>query len=194
MFERTTPILSESYHPLTTMRQALKELVQSHTPFDHTEAIHTQATHEFLLRNENCVSRSNLHGHITASAWLLCPQKKQTLLTHHKKLDRWLQPGGHIEDDDTVQEAALREAREESGIIDLRMSGSSIFDIDVHKIPANKEVPEHLHYDLRFLLIAGHMELVISEESNDLTWVDINSVAELVHDTSILRMAQKCAI
>lgn len=175
------------------MRQALIDLVVEHTPFDYAEYSHTTRTHKFLLQNQDCITRSNLAGHVTASAWILCPSKKQTLLTHHRKLNRWLQPGGHIEDDQTVQEAALREAREESGIQSLSLSKTSIFDIDVHKIPAHKNVPEHYHYDLRFLITAKHKTLVISEESNDLKWIDLISIANLVDDTSILRMVQKCS-
>lgn len=175
------------------MRQELIELVTEHEPFDRIEARHKETTLAFLKENRNCTSKTNLNGHITASAWILCPDKQRTLLTHHKKLDRWLQLGGHIESDSSVQLAALREAREESGIEALGFVENTVFDIDVHNIPGNTDVPSHVHYDLRFLLIAENANLIISDESNDLRWIELNSVDKLVSDISIIRMVKKTA-
>ena len=173
------------------MREALIELVTNHTPFDDTERAHIMSTLEFLHKNKNCTSTDNLKGHITASAWVLSPQRTETLLTHHKKLNRWLQLGGHIEDDITIQEAALREAVEESGIENIHLIKDSIFDMDVHFIPARKEVAEHYHYDIRFLLQAERTDFIISDESNDLAWVKLTDIGDFVSEESVLRMCRK---
>ena len=173
------------------MKEALIELITKHTPFDDTERAHTMRTLEFLRKNENCTSTDNLKGHITASAWVLSPQRTETLLTHHRKLNRWLQLGGHIEDDATIQAAALREAVEESGIENIHLIEDSIFDIDVHLIPARNEIAEHYHYDIRFLLQAESTDFVISDESNELAWVKLNDIGNFVSDESVLRMCRK---
>ena len=173
------------------MRKVLIELVTNHAPFDDTEREHTMSTLEFLHKNKNCTSTDNLKGHITASAWVLSPQRTETLLTHHKKLNRWLQLGGHIEDDITIQEAALREAVEESGIENIHLIKDSIFDMDVHFIPARKEVAEHYHYDIRFLLQAERTDFIISDESNDLAWVKLTDIGDFVSEESVLRMCRK---
>jgi 8-oxo-dGTP pyrophosphatase MutT (NUDIX family) len=72
---------------------------------------------------------------------------------HHRKLGRWLQPGGHTEETDaSVYDAALREVREETGIADVQAPlGRRIFDVDVHPIPARGSDPEHEHFDVRYL-------------------------------------------
>ena len=173
------------------MREALIELVTNHTPFDHMEREHTMSTLEFLHKNKNSTSTDNLKGHITASAWVLSPHRTETLLTHHRKLNRWLQLGGHIEDDATIQDAALREAVEESGIGNIYFIEDSIFDIDVHLIPARNEVAEHYHYDIRFLLQAERTDFVVSDESNELAWVKLTDIGNLVSDESVLRMCRK---
>ncbi|MAU93985.1 MAG: NUDIX hydrolase [Planctomycetes bacterium] len=173
------------------MREVLIEIVTNHTPFDDTERAHTVSTLEFLHKNKNCTSAENLKGHITASAWVLSPDHKETLLTHHKKLNRWLQLGGHIEDDATIQEAALREAVEESGIENIHLIRDSIFDIDVHFIPARNEVAEHYHYDIRFLFQAERTDFVISDESNDLAWAKLTDIGNFVGEESVLRMCRK---
>ena len=120
------------------------------------------------------------------------PCLTETLLTHHRKLQRWLQPGGHIENDDSnIYEAAIREVVEESGIDEISILQNSIFDIDVHLIPARKDVKEHYHYDIRFLLKAERTKFVASSESNELAWVGLTEVSNLLGDESVLRMCRK---
>ena len=173
------------------MRESLIQLVRAHTPVDATEREHAENTLLFLYQNTNCTSTTNLAGHITASAWVLSPCQSATLLTHHRKLDRWLQLGGHIENESNIQEAALREAREESGIHQIVQLQELIFDIDIHLIPARKSVAEHYHYDIRFLFMAEKTSFVVSEESKELAWVELAKVSDLVSDDSMLRMCHK---
>jgi 8-oxo-dGTP pyrophosphatase MutT (NUDIX family) len=111
---------------------------------------------EFVARSPDAFSRSNAEGHITASAVVAAPQTPAFLLVWHRKLGRWLQPGGHLEENDTsVFAAALREAREETGIEAFGLpSNDRILDVDVHPIPAHGADPAHFHYDIRYLLTA----------------------------------------
>jgi 8-oxo-dGTP pyrophosphatase MutT (NUDIX family) len=101
--------------------------------------------------------RSHPIGHVTASAVVARPTGESFLLVFHRKLDRWLQPGGHVESDDpSVFAAALREAREETGIRNFEAPiGDTILDLDVHAIPAHGTDPAHFHHDVRFLLTTG---------------------------------------
>lgn len=135
--------------------------------------------------------RSRTAGHFTASAWLVSADGVRALLTHHRKLERWLQPGGHADGDRDTAQVALKEAREESGLQGLQVQADSIFDLDLHWIPARREVPGHWHYDLRYVVHAGSDEcFVVSEESIALAWRPIHQLA-LDPDPSISRMASK---
>src|SRR5205814_10379951 len=109
---------------------------------------------EFLRRSPAPFSRANPEGHITASAVVTRPEDSAFLLVWHRKLGRWLQPGGHLEEGDaSVFAAALREAREETGIEAFAHPiGDRILDVDVHPIPAYGPDPAHFHFDIRFLL------------------------------------------
>jgi 8-oxo-dGTP pyrophosphatase MutT (NUDIX family) len=107
----------------------------------------------FCAKHSDALHRSCLEGHLTGSALVVDPQRKQALLLHHAKLDRWLQPGGHADGDGNLAAVALKEASEETGIPGLRVVSPAI-DIDVHHIPARGDEPEHLHLDLRFLVLA----------------------------------------
>ncbi|MGL4231848.1 MAG: NUDIX hydrolase [Casimicrobium sp.] len=141
--------------------------------------------------------RSTLEGHLTASAWIVDETFEHALLVHHKKLSRWLQPGGHIDDTDaTVFDAALREASEETGLINLNVvplnRGTSLFDIDVHAISARHDEPAHFHYDVRYLFSAARTArtTIDAGESNELAWIALAEVADdHMFDASVARMA-----
>jgi 8-oxo-dGTP pyrophosphatase MutT (NUDIX family) len=146
-----------------------------------------------LLEDEQAYSRDRLLGHFTASAWIVNKRRTHTLLTLHRKLNRWLQLGGHADGHENLMEVAVKEAKEESGLTSLRLVDRNIFDIDKHIIPENKGIPQHFHYDVRFLLEAEISEpLTLSEESKDLAWVSFEAVEDMVGPySSILRMLEK---
>ena len=114
----------------------------------------------------------------------------RVVLTHHRKLGRWLQPGGHSDGDPDTLAVALREAREESGL-DVRALDDAIFDIDVHRIPARSCEPAHFHFDVRFLIQAEHDRFRVSEESDALAWVPAVGLGTFTDGESVLRMARK---
>ena len=124
----------------------------------------------FLASTPLAFHRESLQGHFTSSAWILSPEHASTLLTHHRKLNMWIQLGGHCDGDSDVLASAQREAVEESGITEIRPIDSQIFDIDKHFIPARPDAPEHFHYDIRFLFQAANLNFVVSPESKDLGW------------------------
>ncbi|MCW1887759.1 NUDIX hydrolase [Luteolibacter flavescens] len=160
---------------------------------DETETVQRFAG--FVAAEADCFERSLAIGHVTGSAWIVSADGSQVLLTHHAKLDRWLQLGGHADGDPDVLAVALKEAREESGLSDFEPVGSGIFDLDIHPIPARKGDPEHLHYDVRYLLRAtGSTAYTVSDESHDLRWVPLDGVAELTGEESMLRMVEKWRI
>jgi 8-oxo-dGTP pyrophosphatase MutT (NUDIX family) len=145
----------------------------------------------FVEANENCFSRELLIGHITGSAWILNPSMDSALLTHHRKLNIWVQLGGHADGDANLQRVAEREAEEESGITSLKTLSPEIFDIDIHLIPERKGEPEHYHYDCRFLLQAGNESYTVSEESHDLSWIPLDQMTDYTTERSVLRMVEK---
>lgn len=148
---------------------------------------------EFANKDARCFERSNTYGHFTGSAWLLSPDGKSVLLTHHKKLNMWLQPGGHADNETDIIKVAMREAQEESGIQKIKIINDAIFDIDAHQFPAKGDMPEHIHFDIRFLLQAEQTEFMTSDESNMLAWFDYEQLANMQDelDPSVWRMALK---
>ncbi len=149
----------------------------------------------FIVAHPDCLWRTCLDGHLTASAWIVDPVRERTLLTHHRKLDRWLQLGGHVDGEADLATAALREAQEESGLSRLRLVSPEVFDVDRHRIPARGAEPGHWHFDVRFLIEADPTELLkISSESKDLAWVTLADVAHFNSEESLLRMVRKTVL
>lgn len=147
---------------------------------------------EFLHSHADVFRRSHGEGHFTGSAWLVSADGQRAMLMHHRKLDRWLQPGGHADGDADLARVALREAQEETGIAGLRVK-DNIFDIDRHRIPARAHEPEHWHYDVRYVVTTTVTEaFAANEESLELAWRPIDEIAQDEQaDESLRRMARK---
>lgn len=163
---------------------------------------------QFAKSSDQVFLRSHLTGHFTGSALIIDFERTHVLMTHHKKLKKWLQLGGHADGSGKLEQVALREGQEESGIADLKFidwwqgSASSNekliypipFDLDIHEIPHNQREPAHLHYDVGFLFEADRkLELLISDESNDLRWIPIKDINMYTHEISMLRQISKAA-
>jgi 8-oxo-dGTP pyrophosphatase MutT (NUDIX family) len=139
-------------------------------------------------------SRAHLEpGHFTASAFVLCPERRRLLLIRHPRLGRWLQPGGHIESVDTsCLGAARRELWEETGVSELGLLEPGIFDVDVHAIPATPKEGAHAHFDVRYAFQAPTDRLTLSDETTGdevkvARWVELGAVAALNPEESIAR-------
>ena len=130
-------------------------------------------------------------GHFTASGFVVSPDGGSTLLVYHRRLDRWLQPGGHIDPSDgSVEAAARREVVEETGVV-LSDAPGRLIDLDVHPIPAGKGEPEHCHFDIRFRFTASDTMLVADRsEVRDARWCPLGAVSTDVGDASVHRVVR----
>jgi 8-oxo-dGTP pyrophosphatase MutT (NUDIX family) len=157
---------------------------------------------ELVAAHPECFDRTCRPGHVTASAWVTTPARDRVLLVHHRKLDRWLQPGGHADGQADVAAAALREAVEESGLACLRLVDEirelTPLDLDIHVIPPRYDATgaviedAHEHHDVRFLVIAEE-ELTpqVSDESHDVRWFTADELHAATDEESVLRMWRK---
>ena len=170
-------------------RARLVVQVRAHQPTDEAEAGHRHAILDLLVGEGDAFARDHwTPGHVTCSAFVLHPTEPALLLIHHTALDRWLQPGGHVEPEDVDTEAAARrEVAEETGVRELTVVSEGPFDLDVHAIPARGEAPGHLHHDVRWLLRAGSASLVRTGEVRDVAWVPLAELAGRGVDESVLR-------
>jgi 8-oxo-dGTP pyrophosphatase MutT (NUDIX family) len=173
-------------------RDQLLSLLKKYIPSDGAEQTMHQDTIVFVQANPECFERSLTIGHITASGWVVSPDRAMALLMHHRKLDKWFQPGGHCDGDPNVAAVAEKEIMEETGVEEVRIINPEIFDIDIHLIPANTKDHAHFHYDIRFLFEADPLKKITANfESKDVKWVALDDVEALNNSDSIMRMVTK---
>jgi 8-oxo-dGTP pyrophosphatase MutT (NUDIX family) len=146
---------------------------------------------DFAENNPDCFLRSNLKGHITASAFVVDVVEQKILLIHHKKLNKWLQPGGHCDGDTDTLGVAIKEVYEETGV-EILPKNQTIVDLDIHTIPERKGVPEHEHFDVRYIFETDATQpLIQNHETIDLRWIEFKDVPNYTDELSITRVIDK---
>ena len=165
---------------MSSRNELLLAQLRSYEPFDELEDCHRRAMVKLLTDSLDPFSRMCFQpGHFTASCYIV-DGRGRLLLHYHRRLQRWLQMGGHVDGQEMPEAAALREGREESGLPDL--VASSMIDLDVHAIPAGKGEPDHNHFDVRFVARTNRPEAIAFDpaESSDLAWVTLGRALELM--------------
>ena len=171
--------------------EALVRQLRAHRCADAAETRDVARVLDFVSRHPDPFDRRITEGHLTGSAFVLTADGTHVLLLHHRKLDRWLQPGGHADPGEAAGETvALREAREETGLETLLLHEAAPrpLDVDVHEIPARPGEPAHAHLDLRYLVRAGAGALTrAQEEAADLRWFAWDELEPLRLDPGLRR-------
>lgn len=175
---------------------SLVEALERHHPAGESEAADLRRIVDFVRRHPDPFDRRIAEGHLTGSALVVSAAGDRVLLLHHRRLDRWLQPGGHAEPGETSgEQVALREAFEETGIADLALHPSAPrpLDVDVHDIPARGDEPAHEHLDLRYLVVAPDGATITPDlaELHAVRWVAWDEVSALGPDPGLRRALAK---
>jgi len=183
--------------PLDHARRALRDALLRHVPGDAREERHRKAILRLVETEPACFSRRTFTpGHVTGSAFVVSRTTGKVLLHHHRRLNAWLQLGGHDDGEKDPRATALREAAEESGLKDLTLLSNEILDVDVHDIPAGKGEPPHKHHDVRYALLTEHPEEIRRDagESLDLRWFTLEEAAEKMNEAgagrALIRLAR----
>jgi 8-oxo-dGTP pyrophosphatase MutT (NUDIX family) len=182
-------------------RRPLLDLLARYAASHPEEGACVARVRSLVESRPDCFERSCLPGHLTGSAWVLSADHRRFLLTHHRKLGRWLQLGGHADGEADVAAVALREASEESGLATLGFLGPCganapvPIDLDVHEIPARPGEPAHEHHDVRFALVAQGGAARASGESHEVRWFEMEALDRVLTglgaDASLVRLGRK---
>ena len=176
--------------------QTLLDDLGAYPPADDRERASLERMMRFVRSAATPFDRGNPEGHITGSAVVARADGSAFLLVRHRKLDRWLQPGGHCDPaDGGVLGTALREATEETGVGDLvpALDGRP-FDVDVHPIPARGEEPAHLHYDVRYLVTCSEKDCEpAATEVSEAGWFGLDEALSMGIDESLARSLRKAS-
>ena len=173
---------------MTERHRNLRALLRAYEPGTEVEHRHRSAIRGHLDEPTAFDRDTYDPGHITGSGFVVHPTEQAVVLVEHRKLGRWLQPGGHVESNDPdIEASARREVGEETGLSEL--IGLGIVDLDVHPFPARDGQPAHLHLDVRMGFVAGSEELAHGDESTGIAWVPFDRVLEM--DESLARAVRR---
>jgi len=174
-------------------RHTLRSMLMEHVPADPLERQYRQRMLDLCAGPEDPMSRRHFEpGHFTASGFVLSPEGDALLLIHHRKLDRGLQPGGHVEPGDPDRShAGRREVAEEVGLCGLAQGAGGVFDLDIHSIPPLGIEPAHDHYDVRFLFQASDRAFETGDEVRAGRWFSLASLTHEDADASVMRVVHK---
>ena len=183
-------------------RRPLLEMLDRYAEMWPGELRVVERIRALVVERPDCFERTCRPGHVTASAWVTTSARDQFLLVHHRKLARWLQPGGHMDGRPDVVAAALREVQEETGLTNLRLAhnGDELtpLDLDVHVIPERRDATgavvedAHEHHDVRLLIVAeGTLTPRVSDESHAVRWFTSDELQTVTDEESVLRMWRK---
>ena len=173
--------------------QELGVLLERFSPHDQEEAAHRARMLALCHADGDPCRRDHfVPGHFTASAFVLSPDQDALLLILHGKLQRWLQPGGHVDPDDVdLLATARREVEEEVGMSELSLLTPAPFDLDVHEIPPLRADPAHAHFDVRFVFRARSLAFQAGSDAKAARWVPLEQVDLELSDRSVLRAVEK---
>lgn len=155
----------------------LKEQIEKYIPFNEQEQIDKEQFLEFINTFDDVLTRNNVFGHFTSSAFVVNKERTKMLVVYHIINDGWIYPGGHADGIDDLLQVALREVEEETGL-KARVLDNNIFAINSNPVKGHVKrgeyVSAHLHLDCVYLMEADEkIPLVYREdESKGVKWVD----------------------
>lgn len=174
----------------------IQQILENYLDYYVSEKDELLQLKDFIENGTNIFDPKNQIGHITASGFIYAKEEEKILLLSHKKLNRYLQPGGHVElSDNSLLETACREIKEETQLTDLELVNIFLdknipFDINTHFIPENpkKDMPAHYHHDFRYLFVVENATSIFIdiEESNSYQWVSIKELESDMHFKQII--------
>lgn len=181
------PLVVVDPGPVTSDPQRVVALLESYRPHDDQQSEVRRSMLAFLRQHPDALERTCEPGHFTASALVVADDTERFVLLHHTKLQRWLQPGGHVDGSSNMPAAAWREATEETGIDGLSVV-LPVVDLDIHRVAPPSE-PPHDHLDLRFVVLApAEARLSGNHESTAIRWVTVPELDGLDVDDGLRRL------
>ena len=158
------------------MNMKIIEEIKKYRPCNAQEQRDQTLILDFLEKNGDAFLRSNLLAHMTASSWIVNPERTKTLMVYHNLYDSWSWTGGHADGETDLLSVALREAREETGIEHVRPVSPEIFSLEVLTVDGHEKrgeyVPSHLHMNVTYLLEAEESDTLHAcrEENSGVAW------------------------
>jgi len=162
--------------------------IKNYIPVNEQESKDKEIIVDFINKNEDVLTRENEVAHLTSSGFIVNKNRDKVLMIHHNIYNSWGWTGGHADGDSDLLEVAIKEAKEETGITNVRPIIDDICCIDILTVKGHikkgKYVAPHLHLSVAYVLEADETEevKVKEDENSGVKWVEIDKVLELTNE------------
>ena len=171
--------------------------IEKYNPVDEQEKKDKEIILDFINKNDDVLVRDNEIAHITSSGFIVNKLRTKVLMIHHNIYNSWGWTGGHADGDEDLLYVAIKEAKEETGVKNIKALDNKIFSLDVLPVPAHtkrgKEIASHLHLSVAYLLEADENdELIIKEDENSgVKWIPIDEVKIYSTELDMIKLYEK---
>ena len=175
----------------------LKEQIENYKTYNEEEKNDREIMIECINKFEDVLTRENKICHFTASSWIVNKERTKVLMIYHNIYKSWAWTGGHADGDSNLLHVALKEAKEETGLKNLKLLSDEIFGIQILTVDSHikrgKFVSSHLHLDCCFLLEADESEVlkIKEDENSGVEWIDIDKAEEVTKESKMKPIYRK---
>lgn len=162
-----------------------KEQIEKYTPYNEQEERDKEAMLQFVETFDNSLTRENVFGHFTASAWVVNKERTKVLMIYHNIYKSWAWTGGHADGETDLLQTAIREVKEETGVKNVKPVTEDIFSLEVLTVNGHIKrgiyVSSHLHLNLTYLLEVDETEVlkIKEDENSGVKWVKFEDVPNM---------------
>ena len=173
------------------------EQIEKYNPVDEQEKKNKEIILDFINKNDDVLVRDNEIAHITSSGFIVNKSRTKVLMIHHNIYNSWACTGGHCDGDSNLINVAIKEAKEETGIHNLKLLSDGIYSIEILTVDSHikrgKFVPSHLHLNCTFLFQADEKEnlKIKKDENSGVKWIDIHKVIDVINEEKMIPIYKK---
>lgn len=175
----------------------LKEQIENYKPYNEQEEKDKEMMLEYIKTFQDVLTRKNKMCHFTASNWIVNKERTKVLMIYHNIYKSWAWTGGHADGESNLLHVAIKEAKEETGLENLKPLSDEIYSIQIVTVDSHIKrgefISSHLHLDCCFLLEADENDtLKIKEDENSgVKWIDINKALEVTNEEKMKPIYKK---
>lgn len=175
----------------------LEEQIKSYKPYNKQEEKDREMIIEYIKTFQDVLTRKNKMCHFTASSWIVNKERTRVLMIYHNIYKSWTWTGGHADGESNLLKVAIKEAKEETGLKNLKILRNEIYGVQIITVDSHIKrgefVSSHLHLDCCFLLEADESDIlkIKEDENSDVKWIDINKVTEVTNEEKMKSIYKK---
>ncbi len=175
----------------------LRRKIENYIPYNCEEEKDKEIMLKYMDTFDDVLTRDNEIGHFTSSCWIVNKDKTKVLMVYHNIYNSWSWTGGHADGESDLLKVSLKEAREETGLVNVDPLYEDIFSIEVLGVDGHmkngKYISSHMHLNLTYLLSADENEVthIKADENSDVKWFELDEAVKVSNEPYMKKIYSK---